>query len=694
MVKKTKKKNKKIDQLAEYRKNIETEGKEREKDVKESLAQIYQDENGEIINVKAVDIKKKKHFGLLTALIYIAVFILIFYGIYFFINRNNDGSNIDFLIEADKEQIAGQEFFYTVSYQNLDRVGINNIQIKLDYPDGFIFLDSDPKPDKRNDVWEIDRLEPHRGGEIKIKGKMVNKVDSSNMILGEMYYYPDNFSSEFKEVADAESITTSLGINLEVIPPASLFVNEAETLIINFSASSSEELINNFKLEIIPTNPDNIKFISAKLDDGKEEIDLPQAEPWIWGIGNINQEEKSLKINFLAKERISSSETFKIRFLYQNDQLVKQDEFMMKTIEPLTPEDEELSAEDEAELNPVNTEASLDELLAMENTNLELKQNLEYYLFYEQDFEIEVVQNDLNLTMLINDQNHDLGADFGDRLEYSITYSNKGGSIMKNVIVMAVLEGPLDWNSLETTGERNENTIIWTPKNVPTLKSITPGASGRLNFQINIKDFNQTENQKTEIKGYAQFNTFTEDDAGQQAIAEIDNNLSNTILIKINSDLSLNEELRYYTEDNIPVGTGPLPPKVGETTTLKAYWRVNNSLHNLKNVQVSNDLPDYVQWNSKDMANVGSLRYDQYDHRVIWDINQVNIYDEAPEAEFSISLTPGSSDQDKILILLNKTSIIALDIETNEEIKQENKAKTTKLEDDEMIEHDGVVQGE
>lgn len=686
MIKKTKKvKKKKLDRIEELHKELEAESQEREKDVKDSLAQIYQDENGEIINVKAVEIKKKRHFGLLSVLLYIALFIVIFYGIYYLVNRNSEGSNIDFVIEADQEQIAGQEFFYTVKYQNLDRVGLDNIQIKLDYPEGFIFLDSEPKPSQRNNVWKVDRLEPHRGGELKIKGKLVNKVDSSNLILGELYYFPDSLSTEFKKTADLETTTASLDLNLEVIPPASLFVNEPETLTIKFS--SIDNLLNNFKLELEPSNPDNLKFISAKLSDGKTETDLPQAGAWTWGVGDIGKEEKTLQISFLAKERTTDKETIKVKFSYQNNQLVKVDEALREAQTLLVPEDGITTA-----AQPQLGEETL--ALDAADNDLELKQNKEYYLFYEQSFEIEVVQNSLNLTMLVNDQDRDQGASFGDRLKYSITYNNKGGSALKNVIVMAVLEGPLDWNSLETTGKRNENTIIWTPQDNPALKTIEPNASGKLDFQISVQTFEQAKGQQAQIKGYAQFNTFTESEEGKQTVQTIDNNLSNTILVKINSDLALNEELRYYTADNLPVGTGPLPPKVGQTTTLKVYWRIDNSLHNLKNVQVATDLPENVKWNGKDLANAGRLRYDQYDHRVIWEIDQINTYDDAPTAEFSISLTPAQADQDKILVLLNKTRIVALDLETNTEISQTGKAKTTKLEDDEMIEHDGVVQGE
>jgi len=702
MAKKIKKRTKKEDKIEQYKQDIKADSQEREKDVTEGLAQLYQDENGEIINVKEVRIKKKnKHFGLLTGLIYIAIFVIVFYAIYFFVNRNSAGNNIDFLIEAEKEQTIGKEFVYTVKYQNLDRVALNNITIKLDYPDDFVFLDSEPMPDQRNDVWKIDRLEPHHGGEIKIKGKMIGKVDSSELILGEIYYMPDNFSSEFKQTADLETTITNQGINLEVIPPATLFVNEPETLTINYS--SPEPLLDNFKLEVIPTDPENIKFISATLEDGKDSVELAQAEPWVWGIGDIGSDPKSLKIKFAVKARTNNSEFFKVKISYQNKDLVKIDDPIFELETPLKTEwgNNETIITKSAEPKTEDTDNQgtvvgiSDSFTALldQKENLDINQNKEYYLFYEQDFEVEIVQNDLNLTFLVDGESRDKSVDFGNTLKYEISYDNKGKADLNNVIVMAVLEGEsLDWGSLETNGKVDENMIVWTPEEAKELKKIVPGDSGKLSFQIKVKSFEDAGKKSAQIKGYAQFNTYTENEDGKKETdTKKDNNVSNTLIVKINSDLSLNEELRYYTSDNLAVGTGPLPPKVGQTTTFKAYWRIDNSLHNLKRVQVSTDLPDNVKWNGKEKSNVGRLRYDQYDHRIIWEIDEVNVFDEEPIAEFSISLTPTTDDADKIMILLNGTKIVAMDTETNENITKTNKAKTTKLEDDTMIEHDGVV---
>jgi len=150
--------------------------------------------------------------------------------------------------------------------------------------------------------------------------------------------------------------------------------------------------------------------------------------------------------------------------------------------------------------------------------------------------------------------------------------------------------------------------------------------------------------------------------------------------------------VRYFSEDNIPVGTGPHPPKVGETSSYKVYWEIKNNLHELNNLAVSVVLPDYVEWNEKDRATLGDVSYNNSLHAVIWDIGRLPITVFAASAEFSITLTPIESDKNKIMVLLPGAKASATDAETDDEINKTSKAQTTKLDDDEIGKGDGIVE--
>jgi hypothetical protein len=186
------------------------------------------------------------------------------------------------------------------------------------------------------------------------------------------------------------------------------------------------------------------------------------------------------------------------------------------------------------------------------------------------------------------------------------------------------------------------------------------------------------------IVSYAQF------DFGEEPSSEADNdeeendNKSNTIINQINSDLSINQEVRYFDDNNIPVGNGPLPPEVGETSSFKVYWSITNNIHELRDTSVSVSLPDYISWDEKSRASTGRISYNQEEHKVVWQIGRLPVSVFRADAEFNISIRPKEEDRNKIMVLIPGAEVKATDNETGGEIEKKTDPKTTKLEDDEI----------
>ncbi len=210
------------------------------------------------------------------------------------------------------------------------------------------------------------------------------------------------------------------------------------------------------------------------------------------------------------------------------------------------------------------------------------------------------------------------------------------------------------------------------------MGEIKPGQEGEINFTINLKSFSENDLDKDfSVFSYAQYSI------NNQTIKGGDNK-SNTITTQINSDLSLNEQIRYFNEDNAPVGYGPLPPRVYEKTGFRVYWTVKNNLHELSGARVVLPLPANVAWDEKTSTSVGNIYYDSSTHQVIWEIGRLPVSVYQANAEFGISVTPGESDRNKILILSPGSTVTATDIDTRDTISKKTDAKTTKLEDDEI----------
>lgn len=610
----------------------------RDENIEESLSEIYQDDNGLAVDVKTLNIKKKKgfFFWLFTAVFIWLILAAAAYGAYYiYYEQGSSSDNIQFSINGKKNILAGEEFFYTVNYKNLSNVSVGNIEIELVYPDNFIFLDSSPAPQSNNNSWQAGNLNAHRSGLIKIKGKIMGPADKTNIITGNVSYIPSNFSSQFKKEAAFENKISGTGLEIGVESPSGVLVGDESKIIVKYKARD-ENFIDNFRLSVEPL--ENMEFIADKEEN---------ASSGIWQINGIKEDEKEISIKFKITEKKNPEEELVLKFEYPGCPAPKG---------------------------------------AAKNNGGE-----DYCEFYEKKINFEVIKSDLNLNLIINGSQSDQGVNLGQAMNYSIVYANKGDSEMENIIIMAVLSGDaLDWQTLDdkSNGKVSDNTISWSKDEIPQLESLGVGDEGVIDFSIKLKPFekiNIEPGEKYDIESYAQFSI------GNIEPEENEDTKSNTIINKINSDLSLNEQIRYFNNDNIAVGSGPLPPKVGETTSYKVYWVITNNLHELNGLRVQVSLPDYVSWNGKNRSTAGAVEYDASGNKVIWNIGRMPISVYKTEAEFSISITPTDADIDKIIVLLSGTTVEATDVATKAEISQTTKAKTTRLEDDEIAETDGRV---
>jgi hypothetical protein len=314
------------------------------------------------------------------------------------------------------------------------------------------------------------------------------------------------------------------------------------------------------------------------------------------------------------------------------------------------------------------------------------------YPFLVQTISFQVMKSDLNLNLILNGSNADQPVNFGQAMNYSIAYANKGEAAMQDVVIMAVLNSDfIDWTTLSDVNKGREmgNTITWTKNEVPDLAKIDAGEKGTIDFSVNVLPFKENDLGKNfKIESYAQYAVGGLDKLGSVASssasstsAGIDNQ-SNTINSTINSDLGFKEQVRYFDENNMPVGDGPLPPVVGQTTSFKVYWNLTNNLHDLNDVSLETVLPNGVEWSAHNRTSVGTLAYDAASKKVTWNIGRLPITVFQASAEFDISLTPTQDQRNKIVVLVSGSQVTATDANTGASLEKDSVPKTTKLEDD------------
>lgn len=627
-------------------KKMKEEEEEREEDIEESLSEIYRNEKGEMMDVDCLKIKKKRGlvFWFLNFLFLGLLLIVLSLGFYYYVyNSGTDSTAVDLSVEAEEKLNSNEEFVYTIKYRNLSSIALTNVRVDVKYPEEFIFQEASPAPEGNNDVWKIDRISPRDWGEIKIKGKLIGEPEEGHILLAEMNYTPENFSSEFKKETSFRSEIKALGFSLDINYPASVLIGEENDMILTFD-SYENNFLDKFEMEF--NKGPNIRILGLEKEEGSDILleETPDASWLISNLGKDKEEELILKYKVVEKRKDKEDMDFKFSYTGQDREKI---------------------------------------------------------IFLEKNIEFETMKSDLNLNLIVNGSQTNEPVDFGQTLNYSIVYSNRGEAAMGDVVIMAVLESDfLDWTSLKNPdkGRERGNTITWTKEELPALEKIGIGDEGSIDFSIDVSDFRESDlGGDFKIKSYAQYNIGSLKKPGQASTSPTESesdNKSNTIINEINSDLELNEEVRYFNEDNIPVGTGPLPPKVGEETTFKIYWTLSNNLHELNDLKVETSLPDHIEWNEKNRTSVGSVSYNRDEHKVVWQIGRLPITVYRADAEFSISIKPEESDRNKVVVLTNGSEVSAKDMETGDRIKESTLPKTTKLEDDEIatMSSDGRVE--
>jgi len=601
-------------------------------EIDNNLSEIYSDKKGALINVRQMKAKKKQLFiiRLFKKLLLFTLIIAASYLSYmYFFDSNADSSALDFKVSAPEEIMVGEEFSYKIEYHNPSKILLSKVYLEVQYPANFIMTNASITPQSGNYGWNLPDINPGANGYLIITGKLIDKTDSINIITGRLNYVPANYSVQFKKESSASTFLTGPGFRVDAEYSQTAFIGQDNSINLIFS-DVKNNFIGDFQLSFSLPEETNVSLVatsSSSVATASPKIIVTKSGGASWQVSNLQPESgrQELPINYKVNTKLADPE-IKIR----------------------------------------------------------LEKKLEdgrVYIFWEKSFKPELVASDLNLTMFINGIKGDSAVNFGQTLNYTLSYSNKGNNTFKDVVILASLKSDfLNFNYLKmsTNGEVKSNTIIWTKQEMPALAEIKPNQEGEINFSIKLADFKDSDFGKNlTVVSYAQYGVNNKETKG-------DSNKSNIINNKINSDLSLSEEILYFNKDNQPVGSGPLPPRVNQKTYFKVYWAIKNNLHELNDTRVILNLPSNVEWDERNSTNVGNIFYDSANRQMIWEIGRLPVSVYRADAEFGISIFPSQSDINKILILSPGAIVTANDLETNSLITKKTGVKTTKLEDDDI----------
>lgn len=292
----------------------------------------------------------------------------------------------------------------------------------------------------------------------------------------------------------------------------------------------------------------------------------------------------------------------------------------------------------------------------------------------------DVIQTGLSLQLVANGSASDATLNMNDQLRLSIAVENTGESELTDLELALDFESdkaiPVRWADADLAGgTRAGNKITWKPilatplpaKEKHTLHLVLP-------LQANI------------TSALADAFTVVASSTSQSSLIR-----STPLAISINTEAAFSAEMRYYSQNGAPLGSGPLPPTVSQSTTFIAFWRIENALHDLENIEAKAVLPPNVEFDNQIGSDLGDVRFDASTRTISWIIPYLPKDVTTLEARFAVKITPTSDQVGRFVKLLSGTSFRATDSTTKAILQRATDTLDSELPNDQDAQGFGAV---
>lgn len=612
-------------------KNFIMPRKATKKELTDTLRDIYKNDNGEKFDMHVKRIIRPKRRRILIGLIVFFGLISItsWLGIIFFNRFGGAASdNIKISIIGKEKVIAGEELEYEVKFKNSEDFPLASSEAGLYLPKSFILKSSEPLLNDKNSL-RVGTMKVGEEASIKFKGKFFAPEGEKQILQAVLTYKPSNFNSNFEKVGNLEVEIIGSIFDGSLDGPDKISSGDAASYKLTYKNKSGEALEGVAIDAVYPA-----EFIAATSSPAINKNNR-------WELGKLDggtEGAVELKGSFSSDAKGQKEMIFKLGIVDKDGAL----------------------------LSLVEKKAATD-----------------------------VVGSGLVMSITAGAQNFG-NARWGEPINYSISYKNEGKETLFDVKLKINIAGIpkeqgksiIDWASYRDAngGRILGETVVWTKDEVSSLAKIKPGDGKTIDFSVSVIS-------KPESPSYRDYKI----DATLAAEIERAGNVlvkrklqMEKMTIFILSDAAFLSQARYYDESNNIVGSGPIPPKVGEKTMVRMYWKITNSMHDLENIIVSGELPEGVVFSSP-ASLAGTVALDSSLKKIVWSLNLLPSSVKSVLAQFDLSVTPTSADAGKILDLLKNIKFSAKDKSTGGTITIPAGDETTALPDDQYVTPGGKV---
>jgi len=621
-------------------------------DVDKSLSAIFRPEDGESADLTKFErVKNTRWFWALVGAASFFVFLTVLAWVGFLVFKpftGFKGQGFSLMVDGPQRISLGQETTYFINWQNTASEPLANAEVRVSFPSDFMVTDVEPEPNGADaHTWRLGSIPFSGRGTITIKGVFTGALGTKTAVQAVATYRPASFNSDFEALTtrDVEYADTVLD-GLFVVPVKSL---PGDKVAISYTLQNrGAEKAQGLQARL--TLPDGFvtEASSTQHVDGRVvSFPLPDVAAG-------------------ATTTVSISGSFASGV--SGDVPVHVD------------------------VGRVAADGSFQIALKSETT-------------------ISVLAGDLTLHLVANGSAGSRSIGYGDMLRFAIGYENTASEDVKDVTIRVHVDplsaggtpiaapsptvgvkkpvpAPIlvDWSLLEdsSSGTRSGNSLSWDANGIAVLQRLTPQTDGTIEFSIPAARYASTT--------YSAFQVVAEATMGSVGTTAVNRTVRTAPMVfTFRTDADLSSEARYFSDEGVPYGSGPLPPISGQTTTYRIEWTVTKHLHELQNVQVTATLPKNVTWPSNSDATAGTVSYDQATRTVTWSLNRMPSDIGSVNAHFDVQLTPSDNDAGRFADLVGETRFQATDADINEPIVRTKPGLSTDLENDDGAKNKGVV---
>ncbi|MEA3273477.1 MAG: hypothetical protein U9Q72_02705 [Patescibacteria group bacterium] len=578
--------------------------------------------------------QKKSLLKIIIGIFVLLGFLLGGYGFYLYKTRQFSPNNVILSFDTPESMETGREFSFSFLYHNNNRVDLQDCQLKIFFPESLEIIQADKQADdvgKDFMVFNLGELSAQKNGAITFQGKITEKAQAITYLNATLIY---------KNKSGGKTNERKVRQGIKVMSSKILAKLEATRQIT--SGDLAEYL-----LTIKNNTYENLENIEA-------QFNYPGGFTYSEAnIAPVGDESNTFRLSMLAP---GEEATISI-----NGSLIG------STVEK-----------------------------KIISVQIGIRNNENFTILAEESAQTEMISSPLTIQQEISSGLDEKGnADSGNSLLVKIKYKNSSDLPMKDVTIVASLEGKaIDFNSVTSeNGDFNlgQRKIVWRGGNIPQLQTLKPQEEGTVSFTFNILSFlpaDSLDDKNFEIS----FNAQIDSPDVPTPIATNKLIASDEKRIKVNSKVFFQNSGFY--NDNIINNFGPIPPKVGKETSYTIHWKIVNVNNDISEVTVRASLPDYVDWkNNFHPTGVKELTFDERTHEVVWNPGKIPAQTGtqlgAKETVFQVSITPQENQIGQSLTLINKATLTGTDTFTEKIYQLSDEAIDTELKDDISVDYSG-----